>query len=61
MYVDHKRHNLYFLGLPEAEASINRIYGFYDECKRRYSIRRDGYGWSLPEVWASVGVAAELE
>jgi diadenosine tetraphosphatase ApaH/serine/threonine PP2A family protein phosphatase len=20
-------------------ASINRIYGFYDECKRRYSIR----------------------
>ena len=21
------------------EASINRIYGFYDECKRRYSIR----------------------
>ena len=24
---------------PFSQASINRIYGFYDECKRRYSIR----------------------
>jgi hypothetical protein len=23
--------------LASAEASINRIYGFYDECRRRYS------------------------
>ena len=37
------------------EASINRIYGFYDECKRRYSVKL----WKLfSEVFQCLPVAA---
>ena len=39
-------------------ASINRIYGFYDECKRRYNLKL----WKIfTEVFNQMPVAALIE
>jgi len=43
-------------------SSINRIYGFYDECKRRYSLKVGSRTHSCPRARpACAGVAARAD
>ena len=41
-------------------ASINRIYGFYDECKRRYNIKMWKKFQDVFNVWPVLGLGSGL-
>ena len=41
-------------------ASINRIYGFYDECKRRYNIKMWKKFQDVFNVWPGLGLGSGL-
>ena len=41
-------------------ASINRIYGFYDECKRRFNIKTWKKFQDVFNVWPGLGLGLGL-